>query len=112
MVLDDSGGSSIDISMDVQVILLHVSLEKELILLSITACKHKVVLTRDKPVEFFKPVHFAYLFHFDSLLVMFHFFHGSAFRMFECALSCIFGLLFLAYGFFLDLEVPLDVILS
>ena len=79
MVFDYSSGCSVDLSMHVEVVLLHVAFEKELVLLCIATGKNEVVLARNEPVELLEPVDFSDLFHLDSLLVVFHFFERSAF---------------------------------
>ena len=55
MVLDDDGGGAMEVRVNVDIVGLHVALDQQLVLLSVLAADHEIVLTRHEPEELLEP---------------------------------------------------------
>ena len=92
-----------------QIIFVHISLDKLLVLLSVAATNNQEVLASDEPDELLEPEDFTLDWADLSLLKFFEITCGCFLSLFNGKLSRIDSLHLLLIGLFANLEVLLDV---
>lgn len=110
-ILENHYGSSMELTMEEKITLIHILLHKQLILMRVFTSNDQVVFRCDEPTEFFKPKHLSIFIWIP------HLFYLMLFKISESSLlSCldsydgrINSLLFLLLRFLLDLKVFTNV---